>query len=421
MSERPSSRSSREGPLGWLKRIAALPGTAIGYAIGKWKGLSKSHQMSADAVPLRLEQGAVEELMAAWRRLEMTPAAPLQESFEPALIERIRGETSHWNRNNTTRTEAYRLVYVRQPELHWAMLAHLVSRNGGWNMTDLQGEWVPRLLSTEQREDVFRFLERANALIFQDAYPQLLLYEQSLREGRSLFHLLPAFGVSRFMRPVWERFWVRRDSPLLTTALIVNEQHYIEERVVKHPYFRENVVDTLFFGMQSLLQLNAVCFPYGPPGEMRLAGLVIERFEHLKERIEFGKRLYALLFGIPAILDGSHAFASRIRHSGSRTDYAPQLFAKLRRNPPEKRYTERLQGGRLLAGAAPLFSPELEAAWLDRPVEPAEQGDWFVSAADVEKYFRKLPLPHTFEITNEYGLLLNKIELAVLAAEQWKS
>ncbi|WP_336786216.1 hypothetical protein [Paenibacillus sp. MMO-177] len=33
-------------------------------------------------------------------------------------------------------------------------------------------------------------------------------------------------------------------------------------------------------------------------------------------------------------------------------------------------------------------------------------------------YFRKLKLPRSFELTNEYGLLLNKIELAVLAAQQ---
>lgn len=455
-----------------------MPSSTLSYAIGKWHGLSDSEKMVAEALPLKLLPEAAAELMAAWVKLEnklapfskvvegkpvknqwswglmksaeaevsldMGESADVEEAHssemklpsqanvdssstvswsirELQLIEEIRAETARLNRNNVTRTEAYRLVYARHEELHWAMLAHLVSRNGGWNMTDLQGEWLPHLLPEDKREVVFQFLERANSLIFQDAYPQLLLYEASLREGHPLFHLLPAFGVSRFMLPVWQQFWLRRDSVPLTIALIVNEQNYIELRIVKNTYFREKVLHTLFFGMQSLLQLNAVVFPYGKTGEeMRLAGLILERFESLQERIEFGKRLYAMVFGVPRIRAGALAFAGMVRHSGSRADYAPRLFARIRREPPQALYKERLSGGQLSPGAAPLYSPELGAAWPDREVTPPEVGDWYRQAADIAPYFRKLPLPHSFEITNEYGLLLNKIELAVLAAQQLK-
>ncbi|NIK75704.1 hypothetical protein FHS15_000804 [Paenibacillus castaneae] len=417
----------------WLKQLLALPGAAFTYAAGKWSAMSASHTMIGEAVPLQLSASAVARLTQAWSKPAPAPSVDGTEMSwseeEIVLIERIRAETAISNRNNVTRTEAYRSVYFRTPELHWALLAHLVSRNGGWNMTDLQGEWLPWLLRPEQREAVFQFLEHANAYIFHDAYPQLLLYERSLREGRSLFHLLPALGVSSFMAPVWKQFWRERDPVPLTIALIVNEQHYIEKRIVQQPYFREKVLHTLFFGLQSVLQLNGVIFPYEHgdgqgKGEdrtvLRLSGLILERFEHLQERIEFGKQLYAMLFGIPRVYGGARSFAGAVKHTGSRADYAPHLFARVRQQPPQRIYKERLLGGRLKPGAEPLYSPELSVAWGDQTLPPPEHGDWFMSAADVTPYFQKLPLPHSFEITNEYGLMLNKIELAVLAMQRDK-
>ncbi|WP_435163564.1 DUF2515 domain-containing protein [Paenibacillus glycanilyticus] len=406
-----------------IKQFFSLPAAAWDYAVGKWHGLEASHEMLAEAAPLQLAEDAVAELEGEWRKLEEQQAEQVTGEWsgqEKILIERIRAETSRLNRNNVTRTEAYRLMYQRHPELHWAMLAHLVSRNGGWNMTDLAGEWLPQLLPGDKRQSVFLLLEHANTFIFGDAYPQLLLYEESVRVQRPLFHLLPAFGITRFMKPVWEQFWRRRDSVPLTVALIVNEQHFIEQRVVQDDYFRKNVLDTLFFGMQSLLQLNAVMFPYHTEGEreLRLAGLIMEDFDDLSERIEFGKSLYAVLFGVPRVRGGALAFAANARHTGSRADYAPHLFARVRREPPTALYKERLLGGKLLPGAAPLYSPELRDAWANQELETAKREDWFGSADGILPYFRKLKLPRSFELTNEYGLLLNKIELAVLAAQQ---
>ncbi len=375
--------------------------------------------MAEAADPLRLRPELVAELVGDWSRLSRTSALPFQihTEAEQTLVAHIHAATKRCNRNNLLRTEAYGEVFTRTPELHWALLAHAVSRNGGWNMTDLQGEWLPRLLLDEQREAVFAFLERANALIFQDAYPQLLLYEESVKLRRPLFHLLPAFGVSWFMRPVWDCFWKERNSAVLTTALIVNEQHYIETRVVQHPYFRKEVLDTLFFGMQPLLQLNALLIPYLAEGELRLAGLVLESFDNIHERIEFGKRLYAVLFGIPRIHAGTLSFVGSVPHSGSRADYAPHLFTKARQGAPVEPYEARLKAGSLLPGAHPMYSPGLEAAWPERSVEPPEPGDWFQGVTYVEPFFRELPIPPSFELTEEYNLLLERIELGVLAAE----
>ncbi|WP_246070739.1 DUF2515 domain-containing protein [Paenibacillus kobensis] len=422
------SAAAASGMLRFLRLPVDAAVYAARYAAGKWKAMASSDAMADLADLPSLDAMAAASLAEAWRKLERVPAAHSGEPKESGLsrqerelLANIREETMLRNRNNVTRTMAYYTVYERRPELHWALLAHLVSRNGGWNMTDLQGEWLPRLLSEPKRNDVFRFLERANALIFGDAYPQLLLYEHSVRAGRPLFHLLPALGVTRFMAPVWERFWATRDSAILTVALIVNEQHYIEKRIVANPYYRKRVVDTLFFGMQSLLQLNAVLLPYAhgtEPGGMRVAGLIIERFSSVRERIEFGKRLYAVLFGVPTVAAGVRSFVSSVRHTGSRADYAPQLFAPVRQGLPEKPYNERLKGGLLKPGAEPPFSPELSAAWPDVPVLPPESGDWFVSASAVEPYFANLPLPSTFEMTNEYGFLLDKLELAAAASHR---
>lgn len=337
---------------------------------------------------------------------------------ETELLHSIQERTARCNRNNVTRTQAYWDMYRRHPELHWALLAHMVSRNGGWNMTDLQGGLLPGLLSWQQREDTFWLLERANAFIFGDAYPQLLLYEAGKRAGRDLSYLLPALGVSRFMFPAWRIFWRDRDAALLTVSLIINEQHYIERRVVQHPELSERVVQASFFELQSLLQLNQVIFPYAAwPQPLRLAGLILENFGHLEERIEFGKQLYALLFAVPEVHQGVVRFARAVRHSGSRADYAPHLFA------PGQAEGAGSNGGEA-SGAADrrqdagrlILSPMLSQAWPDRPLERPVPGDWFAGLGDVERHLTRLSLPPSFEMTNEYGFGLSKLKLAAAAA-----
>ncbi|MFD1952742.1 DUF2515 family protein [Paenibacillus thailandensis] len=435
-----------------LQRLFAWPVAGCKYAVGKWLGYRRSRQLAAAARTPVLRREAVRELATAWDeaaanfrvstwkrfRLQMEAGVSLGEPVytrntvgsgeseelrlsveDRARVEQIRAETYIRNRNNLTRTEAYRKLYIRRPELHWALLAHMVSRNAGWNMTDLKGEWLPRLIRMERLETIFQFLERSNAYIFYDAYPQLRLYERSLTEGRSMFHLLPAFGVSRFMGPVWERFWLDRDPVPLTIALIVNEQHYIEERVVRKRYYGQNVLHTGLAEIQKLLQLNAVMFPYGGGEKLQLAGLIMESFGNLEERIEFGKKLYTLLFGVPDVFEGTLAFVKTKRHTGSRADYAPELFrAGLAAADGEAPYRDRLAGGRLRPGAERISSPVLEDAWDDIRLPLPEAGDWFKETAEVVRYFRALTMPHVFEMSWEYRLLLNKIELAVTAGER---
>ena len=128
------------------------------------------------------------------------------------LLQRLRLKTAQLNVNNITRTKAYLDFYIAQPEIHWAFLGHMVSRNGGWNMTDLKGEFLTRLMNEKSKQDFFSFLERGNWLIFQDAYPQFLLYEESLCQSRNLFYLLPYLNVSHFMEVIWNQFWAEKDA-----------------------------------------------------------------------------------------------------------------------------------------------------------------------------------------------------------------
>ena len=72
------------------------------------------------------------------------------------LLQRIRLKTKQLNVNNVTRTKAYLDFYIFHPEIHWAFLGHMVSRNGGWNMTDLKGEFLSRLMN-EQIKTRFLF------------------------------------------------------------------------------------------------------------------------------------------------------------------------------------------------------------------------------------------------------------------------
>lgn len=368
----------------------------------------------------RVEKEVVQQL--ALQQGGVTFPAPT--AVEQQILRRIVAQTQLDNRNNVTRTHAYWACYRNFPELHWALLAHMVSRNGGWCMTDLRGELLPHLLNNEATGHLFSFLERANALIFQDAYPQLLLYAESKRRKLSLFHLLPHLQISAWMLPIWRDFWLYQDAALLTIGLIVNEQHYIEERVVQNPIYKQTVLDTPQFKTQAWLQLNQVGFPFRSasmdPPQPHLAGLILENFTNLSERIEFGKSLYAILFGASGVLQGVLAYAAATPHTGSRSDYWPHLFAPIRKTPPDRKYQERLDGYSLKKDAAPFYSPPLQSAWPDRPLAPVERGDWFTGVEEPLKHLRSISIPVSYDLTQDMCLGLSKIELAVIGAQTIK-
>jgi hypothetical protein len=379
---------------------------------GQW--FSRTKQPSLLPLPADLKR----ELARAARLNRNDKEQPYDMSsitlHDKSLMTEIRRKTAVSNRNNVTRTKAYLDFYRRHPEVHWALLAHLVSRNGGWNMTDLRGEWLPRIMKQEEIEAFFLFLERCNWLIFHDAYAQLLLYEQMKATRSDLTRLLPALGVSRFMVPIWQDFLRRQESVLLTRALIINEQQYIEQRVVRVPFYRENVLSTFEFLAQSVLSLNQVLFPFKHhPTDKRLSiiGIVVHNFPSVMQRIEMGKALYGLLYQNAERFGKIIEWAYRIPHTGSRADYWPHLFSPVKQQPDEKEYRERIKGAELIEGRPKVYSPTLSAAWSDVEHPPADGVDWFRDDRWVAELENGASLP--LLDTDEYARSLNMVELGM--------
>ena len=332
---------------------------------------------------------------------------------EITLVQQIQDQTKDLNKNNVTRTKAYLEFYNRHPEIHWAFLGHMVSRNGGWNMTDLKGGLLTDLLTQKERVSFFAFLERGNWLIFQDAFPQFLIYEESMKRGQNLFYLLPYFHVSMFMETLWNQFWEEQDSYVLTVALIINEQSYLESRVLQNPSFKKEVFSKLEFKLQDLLSMNHILFPYFKNGKIQLAGETLHHFESLHERILLGKRLYAILFSDQHRLKMTEIWAKSHPHSGSRKDYWPHIFNDINEGVPGKALKPRIRSCKIVPGSLRIYSPKLAFAWKNREHKQAEIVDWFQNW-NVVKYLTDSGENIDGEIENDYCKTLERLEFAAI-------
>jgi hypothetical protein len=388
----------------------------------KWRALWLGYANRGEICAVR------RELEAALRKWP-APRSVAQKTLsgeERGLCEQILAATREHNRNNVTRTAAYLDYFLEKPDIHWAFLAHMVSRNGGYQMTDLKGDLLSGLLEPGEAGAFFQFLERANYLIFGDAYPQLLLYAASRDAGRPLFHLLPALGVSRFMRVCWERYWTTRDAQLLTMALVVNEQNFIEHRVVQHPDYQK-VVESFEFQAQTFLNLTQVLFPYHPasknPKESRLplAGVQVDTFVPLSERIDTGRRLYAILFKNQEVYAGALRWARETPHTGSRADYWPEIFDQKKKEGLTKRDHPRLVGCNLRCKEEAIYSPRLVESWPDvRDPAPAGGQDWCVDSAAAAELYGKNP-PDAPDISRRYCQTLALLDHARAFKTWWDS
>ena len=184
------------------------------------------------------------------------------------------------------------LIFKKNPDIIWSFLASMVSRNGGWNMCDLEGNIFREILEPKTRKELFLTFERANWLIFHDVYPQLLLYQYSTKIKRPMFHLLPYFKCSKFIQNEWERYWRESNRERLTTALIINEQNVIHKPVIHHPVYKKQVFQSWIFNFQDWLHFSCVLFPTCG-GE--LYGASVNGFKSLSKRINLGKRLAKIL------------------------------------------------------------------------------------------------------------------------------
>ncbi len=326
------------------------------------------------------------------------------------LLKTITEKTQTLNKNNITRTKAYIEYYQKHPEIQWSLLAHMVSRNAGWNMTDLKGEFLPKLLSPKEQNDFFHMLERGNWLIFHDAFPQLLLYEESKRKQKPLFYLLPYFGVSVFMKTMWEQFWNKSNQELLSIGLIINEQHYIEDRVIQNPTYQQSVLNTLEFQLQDILSMNQILFPFEENSEIKLVGATVHHFASLHKRIEFGKSLYTLLFSdkLPFLSN----WAKNKVHTGSRQDYWSNVFRDTKEALPGVSYPPRFKNCSISYNSPRFYSPQLSHVWENVSHPYPQKRDWYHDEAVVDLLSMK-SVSSNEEIKPQYCETLERLDLIV--------
>lgn len=306
------------------------------------------------------------------------------------IIYNIQSQTNSQNRDNISRTVSYASFYKRNPEIRWAMLASMVSRNAGYSMCDLKGDWLPRMLSSDTRKHLFLTYERANWLIFQDAYPQLLLYEYSKQQGRPLFHLLGYFGVSGFMEIEWNRFWRMRELKRICTSLIINEQHVIEKPVIKDGFYKRRVFSSVPFLLQDYMHFSTVLFPL-ESGEV--IGISVHGFKKTANRIETGKKLYTILFESEwskAIL----SFSNKVTHTGSRYDYEKYIY------PDKKRETPFLR----------LSFPVIQH-------HAAKRSDWYKKNMPTEKFYGEVKPLVNICLTDWYKQKQRQLKIGILLKE----
>ncbi|MFY4776867.1 DUF2515 family protein [Metabacillus sp. RGM 3146] len=332
-----------------------------------------------------------------YRRLADKLSEPKKPSIllkeEQRLIAEIKNQRDLHNINNITRTMAYLTFFERHPEIHWAFLAHMVSRNGGWSMTDLKSHHCGNLLKHEEKESFFLFLEKANAMIFYDAYPQLLLYEYSKRSGKNLFSCLRGFGVSCFMQEIWETYLTLGNSALLTCALITNEQQLLQKRLLQKPAVQAKVFNNPKFALQDYMGMTSVFFPYKKKKSSHLyllAGVIVSGFQSVQNRILTGKKLYSLLFDNSRIFTACKDFAITHPHNGSRSSYWNHLFSKDK-------------------NSALLYSPELTDAWPNVEHSLSEKDDWF-HHMNLAEGFEQMVKESTADLSK--AVLLNLAKLA---------
>jgi len=291
----------------------------------------------------------------------------------------------------------------------------MVSRNTGWNMTDLKGSYLPRILSKQECEDFYAFLERGNWIIFEDAYPQLLLYEKSKQDNKNYFHLISSFHVSIFMEVIWSFFINNHDSKMITLALVVNEQNHLEQTVMKDKHYKKNVFEKIEFKLQDMLSMNQILFPFvNGKEQLSLRGKTIHQFEELHNRINIGRYLYAILFE-PGFLETSVLWASKTPHTGSRMDFWPHLFNLVNEEVPGiKRKHSRFKNDSLKEGEPRIYSPLWQYVWKDCPHNPATHTEWFKDTK-VLSYLADLELNLNGLIEKDYWRTLEKLEYTVIA------
>lgn len=284
------------------------------------------------------------------------------------------------NKNNCTRTNFYLEYWDKHREVPWTLIAHIVSRNAGYQMSDLirlrsflresrnLKTLVTWLLSERSVDHLFAFLEAGNFLIFYDVFPQITAYAWAkhfyIQTGKdysaNLFDMLADddFGVDHFIIEEWKGFFAEakraswwENNPNIplqdsiarhTLALVANEQNYIEERLVNPGILKMRYLDAYqqMVTRKFIQRMNKQGFPRlviieaDPQDKVRPSYLLlypVHRFVELESRIEIGRQLYRCIFRQNSVRASSIQAWVTIEknkvHRGTRTDYDDACFS----------------------------------------------------------------------------------------------
>jgi hypothetical protein len=271
-------------------------------------------------------------------------------------LEQMLAELGVRNEDNVARTSSYLELYAytrdHPPDLPWLLMAHLVSRNGGYMMTDVATSLARRdgVFSADATRTLFLFLERANFLIFHDAWWHVLHHLL----GRS-----GELGAPRATRFVVDRCWpdyerAVRDRGVsadveaqLVRDLVTNEQHFIERRVVHNPRFEQASAIVGF--LESIGRDAPLVLPCTD------ASIKVGRFALLARRIQTGRRIYDEVLADPARRERIYGWARQNAHTGTREVYGGRAGPRIRDAWPVS---------------------EVRALWSGVHAEPETDPDW---------------------------------------------
>ena len=296
----------------------------------------------------------------------------LKEQFRRLTLAR----RQHFALNNPRRTDYYLAFWQKHPEISWALLANMVSRNTGWFMSDSlrasrlapHGMKLPGFPPAHYQA-FFVFLEMGNFLIFRDVFPQMEAYDWAKRypEHHEIFFALlkddPQFDVDPFIVEHWQSFlkkaranqwfpywWKEPDVQRQAFAQIANEQNQIHDRLLhdpKHTYLglALSSINKQIFLASTALGLAKLCFPAAksetnPDTDHLLIYTMSCDFNIYENRVNIGRDLYVGLFGEETRRQQVITWAkTNRRFRGTRVEYNPHRFSVRPRANKEQKYS----------------------------------------------------------------------------------
>jgi hypothetical protein len=227
-------------------------------------------------------------------------------------------ELDERNADNVSRTDSYLELYAwtaaEGRELPWLLMAHLVSRNAGYLMSDLA-----RSIDKPGRDPALRaameslmaLLERANFLIFQDAWHHVVHHLMG-RTGELTSPRTPRFMIDAWHRH--ERAGTAADERSLVLDLVHNEQHLIERRAVHRAELAPGL--RLLEFVERSGREKPIHFPLDGAPAITVGG-----FARVERRIATGARIFDDVIADRARRAALVDWAQAHPHTGSRAVY----------------------------------------------------------------------------------------------------